>query len=69
MELRDAIRAARGSESQQIFATRIGAGIASLQRWESGERRPVHYRHIAALMEAGVPREVLVPATAEEVAG
>lgn len=59
MDLKDAIREARGGESQQAFATRIGAGIATLQRWESGVRSPKHYRHVVALAEAGVPMELL----------
>jgi hypothetical protein len=68
MRLSEAIRAVRGTTSQQVFATRIGAGIATLQRWEAGVGSPKHYRHVEALVAEGVPLELLVPDAAEAVA-
>ena len=55
--LSEEIRRARGGESQQAFATRIGAGIATLQRWERGATVPVHHLHVEALKREGVPAE------------
>jgi DNA-binding transcriptional regulator YiaG len=68
MTLPQAIRAARGKRSQQAFATEIGASISTLQRWESGERAPVHYRHITALLQNSVPSELLIGKSDHELA-
>jgi transcriptional regulator with XRE-family HTH domain len=42
MTISDAVRALRAEldESQQAFSNRLGVGIATVQRWESGRWKP-----------------------------
>lgn len=63
-----AIREARGTESQQAFATRIGAQMDTLRAWEQGTKPPRYYRHVLSLIAAGVDESLLQAATAMEVA-
>lgn len=66
-----AIRAARGDESQQVFATRVGCSIAQLQRWEAPDTdsHPTRYDHVEALVREGVERTVLTGALAAKGRG
>jgi DNA-binding transcriptional regulator YiaG len=69
MEFAQAVRAARAGESQQAFATRVGATVATLRAWEMGRAVPAHYRHVVALIEVGVDEDTIRQAAAEAVAG
>jgi hypothetical protein len=59
MDVSQAIRELRGDTPQHVFATRLGVGLATVQRWESGKARPNLYRHVECLVRAGIPRSVL----------
>lgn len=69
MSFAEAVRAARAGESQQAFATRVGATVATLRAWEMGRAVPSHYRHVVALVEAGVDEDRIRQAAAKAVAG
>lgn len=69
MDFAKAVKRVRAGESQQAFATRIGASVATLREWEMGRAVPVHYRHVVALEEVGVPADTIRQAAAKAVAG
>lgn len=52
------IRRLRGDTPQHVFATQLGVGMITVHRWETGKRVPTEYRHIEALVAAGLPRDI-----------
>lgn len=66
--VRDEIVVARGTETQQAFATRLGLGLATLQRWEAGKTVPTDIQHVDALEREGVNRETMMAAARARVA-
>lgn len=61
-KLAKAIRKARDTSSQQVFATELGTSMVTLRAWEKGVQVPGLHRHVEALVSAGVPRELLTAA-------